>query len=124
MPRDLPPSAVSIYTDGDELWVQYTLPFSGQSAEISFRNAPSGYMALWRFLAERQKAFAQAKPVLFGTPAAPIQHIVDSWQRDPTAKAKAAKAAKRAEAERFKSKPVKEQLSELSSLFDDPNFEI
>jgi hypothetical protein len=124
MPRDLPPSAVSIYYQNDLIWVQFTLPNSGKVSEVSFQNTPQGLAALSRFLMERERAFACHRPAHFATAAAPIQHIVNSWQRDPQAEAKAAKAKARAEAERFKSKPIQEQLSDLESLFESPNFDL
>jgi hypothetical protein len=122
MPHEAPPSACAIFYRNDEIFAQFTLPNSGQTGQVSFRNDPRGHAALARFLQERAKAFDKPAPPLFGTPAVPIQHIVNSWHLDPKAQDKAAKAAERAEAQRFKSKPAKEQLAELDSLFDTFDF--
>ena len=122
MPRPLPPSAVSIYSADGLLWVQTTAP-NGRTVELSFQPTPAGYAALSRFLREREIAFSSHTPN-YASPAIPIQHIVNSWYLDPNAEAKAKKAQARAEAERFKAKPVKEQLEELADLFSDPNFEL
>lgn len=122
MSREAPPSACSIFYHNDEIIVQFTLPRCGQTGEVTFRNNERGLAALSRFLAERSRAFDKPLPPAFGTPAVPIQHIVNSWHLDPQANDKAEKARKRLEAERFKSKPVKEQLAELSEMFDELDF--
>jgi hypothetical protein len=53
----------------------------------------------------------------------PIQHVVNSWARDPNAEAKAERARERAERERFARKPLTEKLKDMEELFNDPNFE-
>lgn len=115
MPRPLPQSAVSIYSANGHLWVQFPTS-SGRTAEVSFQPTPNGMAALQRFLREREIALSSTPR--YATPAAPIQHIVNSWQSDPQAEVKAQKAAERAERERFKSKPRKEQIAELTRLFE------
>lgn len=122
MSREAPPSTCSIFYHNDQIVAQFTLPNSGQTGEVTFRNDERGLAALSRFLMERARAFDKPLPPQFGTPAVPIQHIVNSWHLDPLAGAKAEKAKARLEAERFKSKPVKEQIAELSTLFDNFDF--
>lgn len=117
MPRPLPTSSASIYSFDGLIWVQFPTS-KGRTAEVSFQPTPAGFAALHRFLREREIASAGAHTPNYATPAVPIQHIVNSWQRDPAAEAKAQKAAERAERERFKSKPAKEQLEELRKMFE------
>ena len=122
MPHEAPPSACAIFYRNDEIIVQFTLPNSGQTGEVTFRNNERGMAALARFLMERAKAFDKPQAPQFGTPAVPIQHIVNSWHLDPKANDKAQKAKAQADSARFRAKPVKEQLQELDELFKSFDF--
>jgi hypothetical protein len=78
--------------------------------------------ALMRVLREREMAGA-TQPHRIAGPTMPIQHVVNSWARDPNAEAKAERARERAEKERFARKPLTEKLKDMEELFNDPNFE-
>lgn len=114
-------AATAIYSEGDFIYLQLRAT-KGYTQELSFPATPGGMAALLRVLREREMAGATARHAIAG-PTMPIQHVVDSWSRDPDAAGKAERARERANKERFAAKPVKEQLTEISALFDDPDFE-
>lgn len=114
-------AATAIYSEGDFIYLQLRAT-KGYTQELSFPATPGGMAALLRVLREREMAGATAPHKIAG-PTMPIQFVVDSWSRDPNAESKAERARERADKERFAAKPVKEQLTEISALFDDPDFE-
>jgi hypothetical protein len=114
-------AATAIYSEGDFIFVQLRAT-KGYTTELSFPATPGGMAALLRLLREREMALA-VSPHAIALPVMPIQHVIDSWARDPNIEAKAARAHERAERERFRSKPREKQLEELSALFEKPNFE-
>lgn len=114
-------AATAIYSEGDFIYLQLRAT-KGYTQELSFPATPGGMAALLRVLREREMSGATAHHGIAG-PTMPIQFVVDSWSRDPNAEAKAERARERANKERFAAKPVKEQLTEISALFDDPDFE-
>lgn len=114
-------AATAIYSEGDFIYLQLRAT-KGYTQELSFPATPGGMAALLRVLREREMAGA-AQPHSIAGPTMPIQFVVDSWARDPDAAGKAERAKARADKERFANKPVKEQMTEIASLFDDPNFD-
>lgn len=114
-------AASAIYSEGDFVYLQLRAT-KGYTQELSFPATSGGMAALLRVLREREMASASTHHGIAG-PTMPIQFVVDSWSRDPNAADKAERARERADKARFASKPVKEQLTEISALFDDPNFD-
>lgn len=118
MSRTPPPHAASaIYSEGDFIYVQMRAT-KGYTCELSFPATPGGMTALLRLLREREMAGATA-PQRIAERSMPIQYVVDSWQKSaPNAAEKLERARKRADRDRFHSKPKKEQLAELAEMFD------
>lgn len=110
-------AASAIYSEGDFIYVQMRAT-KGYTCELSFPATANGMAALLRLLREREIAGASA-PHRIADRTMPIQYVVDSWQKAaPNAADKLARAKERAEKERFKSKPRKEQLEQLAEMFD------
>ncbi len=123
MSREAPRHAASaIYSQGDFVYVQMVAD-KGYTCELSFPATPNGMAALLRVLREREITAAQARPYRFADKGMPIQYVVDSWSHDPQAEAKAQRAHERAERERFARKTTKEKLDDLSTMFEDADFE-
>ena len=115
-------AASAIYSQGDFIYLQLRAT-KGYTTELSFPATPGGMAALLRVLRDREMASA-SQPWRIADSGMPIQYVVDSWSKDPSTAEKAARAKERADRARFRSKPAKEQLSELSSMFDDPDFDL
>ena len=113
-------AASAIYSQGDFIYLQLRAT-KGYTTELSFAATPGGMAALLRVLREREMASA-SQPWRIADSGMPIQYVVDSWAKDPATAEKAARAKARADRDRFRSKPAKEQIAELTSLFEDPNF--
>lgn len=123
MSRDAPRHAASaIYSQGDFVYVQMVAD-KGYTCELSFPATPNGMAALLRVLREREITAENASPYRIADKGMPIQYVVDAWSRDPNAEAKALRAHKRAQADRFARKSTKEKIAELNALFDDPDFD-
>jgi hypothetical protein len=114
-------AATAIYSEGDFIYLHLRAT-KGYTQELSFPATPGGMAALMRVLREREMAGA-TQPHRIAGPTMPIQHVVNSWARDPNAEAKAERARERAERERFARKPLTEKLKDMEELFNDPNFE-
>lgn len=114
-----PPShaASAIYSQGDFIFLQLHAT-KGYTTELSFSAAPGGMAALLRVLREREMELATSPHKIAGR-TMPIQHVVDAWAKDPDVEAKLKRAQERAKRERFRSRPLREQLEELSRMFDD-----
>lgn len=115
-------AAAAIYSEGDFIYLQLRAT-KGYTQELSFPATPGGMAALARVLRERETAAAicptgNPDPNRIADRAMPIQFVVDAWARDPNTAAKAERARERADRARYASKPVKEQLLDLASLFD------
>jgi hypothetical protein len=107
-------AATAIYSEGDFIYLQLRAT-KGYTQELSFPATSGGMAALMRVLREREMALA-TQPHKIAGPSMPIQHVVNSWMRDPNIESKAAAAKARA-------KSPKEQMNDLAALFDDPNFD-
>lgn len=133
-------AATAIYSEGDFIYLQLRAS-KGYTMELSFPATPGGMAALFRLLREREMALA-ASPQRIAEPTMPIQHVINEWShatggRTYTAKERAAKALaaqarkdakfarkeraalEQADRARFRAKPRKEQLAELSRMFDE-----
>lgn len=115
-------AASAIYSEGDFIYLQLRAS-KGYTTELSFPATAGGMAALLRVLREREMSSA-SQPWRIADTGMPIQYVVDAWSKDPATAEKAARAKERADRARFRSKPAKEQLSELSSLFDAPDFDL
>lgn len=114
-------AAVSIYSEGDFIYLQLRAT-KGYTQELSFPATAGGMAALLRVLREREMASVTTRHAIAG-PTMPIQFVVDAWTHDPDIAAKAERARRRAERERFASKPAKEQMAEIAELFANPDFD-
>jgi hypothetical protein len=114
-------AAAAIYSEGDFIYLQLHAT-KGYTQELSFPATPRGMAALLRLLRQREMALATA-PQKIAAPTMPIQHVIDTWVKDPSIESKALRAKELADKERFARKPLKQKLEDLTELFNDPNFD-